>query len=148
MKVSTKGHYGVQAMLDLALRYGEGPISLKSIAERQALSEPYLEQLIATLRKAGLVKSMRGAQGGYVLAKEPQEIKIGDIIRVLEGPIAPVECVQGDNEQCGKYEVCVTKVVWQKVKTSIEEVLDSITLGDLCKEAKRIQLTNNYMYYI
>ncbi|GAB4260260.1 MAG: Rrf2 family transcriptional regulator [Thermincola ferriacetica] len=117
MKVSTKGHYGVLAMFDLAQHYGEGPVSLKSIAERQGLSEPYLEQLIAVLRKAGLVKSVRGAQGGYILAREPRDIKVGDIIRVLEGPIAPVECVsQDDPEHCLKFDFCVTKSVWEKVK--------------------------------
>lgn len=150
MKISTKGHYGVQAMFDLAQRNGEGPISLKSIAERQNLSEHYLEQLFATLRKAGLVKSVRGAQGGYTLAKEPEEIKVGDIIRVLEGPIAPVECVNlEDPEQCMKSESCVTRSVWAKVRDSIEDVLDSITLADMCKDAEKARMSKNfYMYYI
>ncbi|MFZ5641934.1 MAG: RrF2 family transcriptional regulator [Bacillota bacterium] len=150
MKVSTKGHYGVQAMFDLAQHYGEGPISLKSIAERQDLSEHYLEQLIAGLRKAGLVKSVRGAQGGYVLSREPEEIKVGDIVRVLEGPIAPVECVtENGPENCMKAEYCVTRNVWEKVRLSIEEVLDSITLADMCKDAEKAKMANNYfMYYI
>lgn len=150
MKISTKGHYGVQAMFDLAQHFGEGPISLKSVAERQGLSEHYLEQLIAVLRKAGLVKSVRGAQGGYILAREPAEIKVGDIIRVLEGPIAPVECVsQEDSDQCLKAEFCITRNVWEKVRISIEDVLDSITLADMCKDAEKAKMNKNYyMYYI
>lgn len=150
LKISTKGHYGVQAMFDLAQHYGQGPISLKSIAGRQDLSEHYLEQLIAVLRKAGLVKSVRGAQGGYILAREPADIKVGDIIRVLEGPIAPVECVnQEDPEQCLKAEFCITKNVWEKVKNSIEEVLDTISLADMCKDAEKAKMSRNfYMYYI
>lgn len=150
MKISTKGHYGVQAMFDLAQHYGEGPISLKSVAERQGLSEHYLEQLIAGLRKAGLVKSVRGAQGGYILSRDPAEIKVGDIVRVLEGPIAPVECVsEEDSEQCMKAEFCITKNVWEKVKDSIEEVLDSISLADMCKDAENAKMNKNfYMYYI
>lgn len=150
MKISTKGHYGVQAMFDLAQHFGEGPISLKSVAERQGLSEHYLEQLIAVLRKAGLVKSVRGAQGGYTLARQPDEIKVGDIIRVLEGPIAPVECVnEVDAEQCLKAESCITRSVWEKVRISIENVLDSISLADMCKDAEKAKMNKNYyMYYI
>ena len=149
MKISTKGHYGVQAMFDLAQRYGEGPVSLKSVADRQDLSEHYLEQLFASLRKAGLVKSVRGAQGGYTLARDPAEIKVGDIIRVLEGPIVPVECVSADPEQCMKAEFCITRSVWEKVRVSIEEVLDSITLADMCKDAEESRQNRNFsMYYI
>lgn len=149
MKISTKGHYGVQAMFDLAQRHGEGPVSLKSVADRQDLSEHYLEQLFAGLRKAGLVKSVRGAQGGYTLARDPAEIKVGDIIRVLEGPIVPVECVSADPEQCMKAEFCITRSVWEKVRVSIEEVLDSITLADMCKDAEESRQNRNFsMYYI
>lgn len=149
MKISTRGHYGVMAMLDLALHHGEGPIPLKSVAERQNLSEHYLEQLIAVLRKAGLVKSVRGAQGGYTLAREPHQIKIGEIIRVLEGPIAPVECVnEEDPECCLRADYCVTRNLWEKVKASIEEVLDNTTLEDLVREAEKARQAGGYMYYI
>ena len=149
MKVSTKGHYGVKAMFDLAQQHGTGPIPLKTVAERQELSEHYLEQLIASLRKAGLVKSVRGAQGGYILAREPKDIRVGDIIRVLEGPIAPVDCVNDeDPDLCSKADFCVTKNVWSKVKESIEDVLDSITLADMVKDAEKAKLAKNYMYYI
>lgn len=147
MKLSTKGHYGVKAMFDLALHYGEGPIPLKSVAERQDLSEHYLEQLIAGLRKAGLVKSVRGAQGGYTLAKEPSEIRVGDIIRVLEGPIAPVECVNlEDHDFCDRSDSCVTRGVWAKVRDSITDVLDGITLADMVQEAE--SANGSYMYHI
>lgn len=138
MRISTKGHYGVQAMFELAQHYGTGPVSLRAIAGRQEISEHYLEQLIAGLRKAGLVSSVRGAQGGYILARNPADIKVGDIVRVLEGPIAPVECVN-DNEtdHCLRSEFCITRGVWEKVKDSIEDVLDSISLADMCKEAEK-----------
>ncbi|MDW7673150.1 MAG: Rrf2 family transcriptional regulator [Bacillota bacterium] len=149
MKLSTKGEYGVRAMFDIAMRHGEGPISLKSIAERQDISEHYLEQLIAGLRKAGLVRSIRGAQGGYILAREPDEIKVGDIIRVLEGPIAPVDCVcEEEPEKCNRAESCVTRGIWAKLRDSISNVLDSITLADMCQEAAELKHKEANMFYI
>ena len=139
MKLSTKGRYGVTAMYDLAMHVGMGPISLKSVAERQEISEHYLEQLMGQLRKAGLVKSTRGAQGGYMLTKIPGEITVGDIVRVMEGPIAPVDCLLSDTPSCcQKAGRCVTRGVWRKVGESIAKVLDDITLADLCLEDKRI----------
>ena len=138
MRISTKGHYGLKAMFFLALHYGPDPIPLKNVAERQGLSENYLEQLIATLRKAGLVKSVRGAQGGYILARAPSEINVGDIIRVLEGPIAPLECVsEGVPSVCDQFDFCITRTVWEKVRDSIVEVLDSISLADMCRDAEK-----------
>lgn len=140
MKLSTKGRYGVAAMYDLALHYGQGPISLKSVAQRQEISEHYLEQLMGILRKAGFVKSIRGAQGGYSLTKHPSVISVGDIIRVMEGPIAPVDCLLDDSDQentyCAKAGLCVTRGVWAKVRDSINNVLNSISLADLCREEK------------
>ncbi|MGC7873673.1 RrF2 family transcriptional regulator [Desulfosporosinus sp. SYSU MS00001] len=150
MKLSTKGRYGVRAMFDLAQHMGEGPVSLKSISERQGISEHYLEQLIAGLRKAGLVKSVRGAQGGYLLGREPDKIKVGDIIRVLEGPIAPTECVsEEDPECCTKAEYCITRTIWERVRDSIAEVLDSITLETMLLDAQKLESERSlYMYYI
>ncbi|MHB1653409.1 MAG: RrF2 family transcriptional regulator [Desulfitobacteriaceae bacterium] len=150
MKLSTRGRYGVKAMFDLAMHTGEGPISLKSIAERQDISEHYLEQLFAGLRKSGLVKSVRGAQGGYILSREPSKVKIGDIIRVLEGPIAPVDCVaEEDPACCIKADYCVTRTIWEKVRDSISGVLDSITLEDMVRDAaNRENERKYYMYYI
>lgn len=139
MKISTKGRYGVSAMYDLALHQGQGPIALKSVAVRQGISEHYLEQLMATLRKAGYVQSIRGAQGGYILTKDPAEISVGDIIRIMEGPIAPVDCLLTgieNNQFCARAGKCVTRDVWAKVRDSINDVLDSITLADLCQDEK------------
>lgn len=150
MKLSSRGRYGVRAMFELALHYNGGSIPLRTVAEKQAISENYLEQLISSLRKAGLVKSTRGAQGGYMLAKEPEQITVGDIVRVLEGPIAPVECVGEDNcsDVCQKADECVSKMVWEKLRDKINEVLDETTLADMVQEAKKIKGQNSYMYYI
>lgn len=137
MKLSTKGRYGVTAMYDLAMHTSNTPISLKSIAERQGISENYLEKLMLQLRKAGLVVSVRGTQGGYLLSRKPMYITVGDIIRVTEGPIAPVDCLlseQYNNTYCDKADVCVTRNIWEKVASSISDVLDSITLADLCND--------------
>ncbi len=149
MKLSTKGRYGVKAMVELALAYGEGPIALNSIAEKQGISIHYLEQLFASLRKAGLVRSIRGAQGGYVLGDKPQKITVGDIIRTLEGPLAPADCVVEDNvNDCNKAELCVTRNLWVKIRDSINEVVDSITLQDMLDDYEKIHSNNSYMYYI
>lgn len=149
MKLSTKGRYGLTAMIDLALNYGDEPVALKSIAERQGISEPYLEQLIAGLRKAGLVKSIRGAQGGYMLSYPPDKITVGDVMRVLEGPLAPVDCViENEPIECAKADHCVTRIIWEKIRDSINQVVDSITLQDMVDEYNRINGERGYMYYI
>lgn len=136
MKLSTKGKYGVKALFELAMYEGAGPVSLKSIAERQGLSEHYLEQLAAPLRKAGLIMSVRGAQGGYVLSRPAAQITVGDVIRVLEGPIgfAEEEPVLGSDPAAG-----VVNGVWEKVTQQIIAVVDSITLADLVEQAKQAQ---------
>jgi Rrf2 family protein len=150
MKLSTKGRYGVMAMLDLALHNSEGQVPLKSIAERQEISENYLEQLFALLRKAGLVNSIRGAMGGYILAESTDKITVGSILRALEGSLAPVDCVVEDEPAlCSKSECCVTKVVWKKIRDSINEVVDSITLEDLAEEYRKNNNNQDvYMFYI
>ncbi len=138
MKLTTKGRYGIKAMIDLALQGSEEPVSLKSIAERQNLSENYLEQLFAVLKKSGLVKSVRGAQGGYLLAGNPADITIGSILRSLEGSLAPVDCVlEEDPVKCDKSDSCITKFVWEKIRDSVNSVVDSITLADLIAEYKK-----------
>jgi Rrf2 family cysteine metabolism transcriptional repressor len=137
MKVSTKGRYGLTVMTELAGNYGEGPMSLKSIADKHNLSGHYLEQLIAPLRNAGLVKSMRGAYGGYNLSREPKDITVGDVIRVLEGPIHLVDFDQGED--------LAHKELWIRIRDSIAEVLDSTTLLDL---ATSKQKDGEYMFYI
>jgi len=143
LRLSTRGHYGLKAMFDLAQHYGTEPIPLKSVAVRQNLSEHYLEQLIARLRKAGLVKSVRGAQGGYILAREPGKITVGEIIRALEGPIAPVDCVKEvEPKECNQADYCISRIVWTRVRDSIAEVLDSISLADMCRDAEKIHHQN------
>lgn len=140
LKVSTKGRYGLTIMMDLAANYGEGPVSLKKIAERHQLSEHYLEQLIAPLRNAGLVKSVRGAYGGYKLAKNPEEITAGEVIRVLEGPIILVD-VEEENDPA-------RMKLWKRIRDAIAEVLDSTTLSDLVQESSDKDEMDGYMFYI
>lgn len=139
LKISTKGRYGLTIMMELATKFGEGPISLKSIAERNQLSEHYLEQLVAPLRNAGLVKSIRGAYGGYILSKNPEEITSGDIIRILEGPISPVDFTEEDDP--------AKRDLWVRIRDSIASVLDSTTLADLISYAGENE-ADNYMFYI
>lgn len=138
MKISTKGRYGLTIMIELAKRFGEGPISLKTIAQTHDLSEHYLEQLISPLRNAGLVKSVRGAYGGYILVHEPANITSGDIISVLEGPISPVEGIE--DEEPAKREL------WIRIRDAVKEVLDSTTLEDLANHSDDDQAS--YMFYI
>lgn len=132
MRLSTKGRYGVLAMVELALRYGSGPVSIKEISERQNFSDSYLEQLFASLKTAGLVKSLRGARGGYFLSRNPEDIIVGEIIRALEGPIELAECVDGGgNMVCSKSPECVTRGLWKDISDSISQVIDNRTLQDL-----------------
>lgn len=126
-------------MFDLAINYGKGPVSLNIIAERQNISVNYLEQLIAPLRKNGFVKSVRGAQGGYFLASEPKDISVGDILKTLEGQLAPTSCVVTDNEECSQAEYCVTRIIWDKMKKSIDEVVDTTTLQDMIDDYERLR---------
>lgn len=139
MKISTKGRYGLTIMMELANRYGDGQISLKSIAQRHGLSEHYLEQLVAPLRNAGLVKSIRGAYGGYILSRPPEEITAGDVIRVLEGPISPVEFEEEEDP--------AKRDLWLRIRDSISEVLDSTTLQDLISYEDKGN-NDSYMFYI
>ncbi|RBP45533.1 RrF2 family transcriptional regulator [Garciella nitratireducens] len=149
MKLSTKGRYGVTAMFDLAVRYGQGPISIKEISDRQGISEPYLEQLFSSLRKSGLVTSIRGAQGGYILARHPKDITVGEVIRVLEGPIAPTDCVlEEDPVLCKKSDICVTREIWAEIRDSISKVIDNITLLDMVEKYKQKLSNDAYMFYI
>ncbi|MBO5198592.1 MAG: RrF2 family transcriptional regulator [Lachnospiraceae bacterium] len=138
MKLSTKGRYGLRAVVDLAMHADEEAVSLSSVAERQHISMSYLEQLIAKLKKAGIVSSVRGSQGGYVLAKTPEEISVGDILRALEGSLNPVDCaaITGEGESCGGSGSCVTKYVWQRITDSINDTVDSIRLSELIDRGK------------
>lgn len=129
MKLSTKGRYGVKAMADLAIHFGKAPVSIKSISGRQNISEYYLEQLFSVLRKADLIKSIRGSGGGYILGREPKEITVYEVLEILEGPIEISTCL--DNELCTNVESCATRAVWRKIKDSIDSVTKSITLQDI-----------------
>lgn len=143
MKVSTRGEYGVRAMVALARHYGDGPLSIAAVARESSVPASYLEQLIGPLRKAGLVESRRGAQGGYLLARSPATIRVGDVYRVMEGPVAPMECVSEDpaDQTCPLIDGCQTRPVWIRVRDSIIDAIDSITLQDLVDEADVRPLT-------
>lgn len=149
MKISTQGRYGLRALVDLAVNDNKGAIPLREISKREDISERYLEQLFAKLRKAGLVRSIRGAHGGYKLNKSPEDITVGDIIRVLEGNIVPVKCGNND-ERCERLNQCVVHEVWEELTEKINEVVDSHTLAELKEKAikKRRQNNETYMYYI
>lgn len=135
MRLSAKGEYGVRAMVYLALNYHEGPVPLSKIALGENISKNFLEQIFATLRRDGLIKSTRGMKGGYALAHLPKKIYVGDIIRALEGPITPVDCLSedGDREKCrcNRAEDCLSRNVWEKLRDHINEVLDNISLQDM-----------------
>jgi Rrf2 family transcriptional regulator, cysteine metabolism repressor len=139
MKISTKGRYGLMAMIDLAIHYSEGQVTLSSIAQRQEISESYLEQLLNTLKKAGLANSTRGHQGGYVLAKDPAEITLFSIVEVLEGTLSPIHCIdKGQILECNRKDVCASKCVWEKVRNSICNALETITLKELADQQKKL----------
>jgi Rrf2 family protein len=130
MKLSTRGRYGVRAMLELALNNGKGPVPLRDLALRQEISAKYLEQLLIPLKGAGLVKSVRGARGGYMLAMEPAKISLYDIVRSLEGPLAPVECVQ-DATFCERVGGCTVHLVWGEMGRLLVEFLSNMSLAEM-----------------
>ncbi|MBA7503386.1 HTH-type transcriptional regulator CymR [subsurface metagenome] len=140
MKLSAKGRYGTRALLDLALHWGEGLVPLKDVARRQEIPLPYLEHLIAPLIAAGIIKSTRGPRGGVSLLKHPEEIKLSEVIQLLEGSIAPVECVDNPKSYpCS--DLCVTRDIWGEVKKAIDGVLESTTLQDLVERQTRKEAT-------
>jgi Rrf2 family transcriptional regulator, cysteine metabolism repressor len=135
MKLSTKGKYGVRAVFEIARHYGKGPITIKEIAERQGISFSYLEQILHKLGKSGMIESVRGPAGGYLLARKPAELTIGDIVRTLEGPIALSHCLEpGESEECSQTDACVARMVGAQVGAKIEEALDSISFDDLLRQ--------------
>lgn len=140
MKISTKGRYAVRVMLDLALHDTGECIKVKEIAGRQGISEKYLEQIISVLNKAGYVKSMRGAQGGYRIAKAPEEYTVGMILRLTEGSLAPVACLEEGSAECERCDTCETVEVWKELYEAIDRVVDNVTLADLAeRRRKRIE---------
>ena len=139
MKLSTKGRYGLRAMIDLAQYSEHEAVSISSIAQRQSISESYLEQLVAKLRKAGLVQGIRGAQGGYRLARPSNQVSVGDVLRALEGNLEAVECSADTDEGCQGSDLCVTKYVWQRINESIARTVDEMMLEQLVEESRKAQ---------
>jgi len=147
MKLSTKGRYGLRAILDIAV-YGEKEtVAISAIAERQEISISYLEQLIAKLKKSGIVNSVRGAQGGYLLAKKPEDISVGDILRALEGDLNPVDCSEiiGSGSTCTGSDLCVTKYVWMRISDSINNTVDTMMLSELLEESKKVRFEHGIL---
>ncbi|MBE5870722.1 MAG: Rrf2 family transcriptional regulator [Lachnospiraceae bacterium] len=131
MKISTKGRYALRMMLDIAQHSEEKPVSVKEIAARQEVSDKYLEQIISLLNGAGYVRSIRGPQGGYLLRKKPEEYTVGMILRLTEGTLSPVPCVEEDAIPCDREAGCVTVKLWRKLNNAISDVVDHVTLADL-----------------
>lgn len=137
MKISTKGRYATRIMLDLAWNDTGECIKLKDIASRQGISEKYLEQIISILHKGGYVRSVRGAQGGYRLAKDPKDCTVGMILRLTEGSMAPVACLEGGTEECERCDTCETLDVWKELYNAINKVIDGVTIADLMDRKKK-----------
>ena len=148
MRISARTEYGLRAMIELANRYGQGPTGVKEVAASQAMPEKFLEQLISTLRRSGLVISHRGAQGGFVLARPPGEINVFQIMEALEGPLRPVACIGDSESPCAKNASCATQDLWRKAKESLEGVFRSTTLEQLRREQKTYDDAQQLMYYI
>jgi Rrf2 family protein len=147
MKLSTRTRYGARALLELALRRGEGPVFLKDIAKSQQISLPYLEHLVTPLISGGIIRSTKGPKGGVALAKKPGDIKMSEITRLLEGSLAPVECVDNP-DVCERSAQCVTRDLWGEVKKAMDNVLESTTLQDLVDRQKKKGVPGSTMYYI
>lgn len=131
MKISTRGRYAIRLMVDIAIHDSTSPVRIKDIAARQELSEKYLEQIISILNKAGFVKSIRGPQGGYRLTKKPEEYTVGMILRLTEGSLSPVSCLDDEVNECIRKDDCITLLLWEKLYDAIKSVVDHVTLEDL-----------------
>ncbi|MGN1481257.1 RrF2 family transcriptional regulator [Porcipelethomonas sp.] len=142
MKISTKGRYALRMLLDLATHQSDGFIALKDIAQRQEISKKYLEQIVPMLNKSGLLKTNRGYQGGYMLAKSPSEYTVGEILRVTEGSLAPVSCLDQVPNECPRAAKCPTLFVWEGLHNAITEYLDNITLEDIIEHKSDISGDN------
>ena len=137
MRISTKGDYATRALQDLALHYDKGPVPIEAIARRQALPVRYLEQLLLNLKRAGFLGSKRGVNGGYYLAKAPREITLGQILRVVDGPIVPIFCVDDPpREHCDQEQGCVLRDVWSNVREAVSAIVDHTTLEDICERIR------------
>jgi Rrf2 family protein len=143
MKISTKGRYALRLMLDLAIHDTGEPVRIKDIAARQEISDKYLEQIISSLNKAGYVKSIRGPQGGYRLTKNPEQYTVGMILRLTEGSLAPVACLDDEVNSCTRQDTCATLRLWKMVNDSVSSVVDKVTLADLVEWQN--EMNNNYV---
>lgn len=149
IKISTKGKYGLEAILDLAIHASEGPVNLKSIAERQGISDKYLEQLFIKLKHNEIVEGIRGAQGGYILKKEAEDLTVKNVLDVLEGPLALVPCIlENQKKVCSEYEGCVTKIVWKRIMDELNSVASTITIADLIACYRNLNTGQEIEYYI
>ena len=143
MKISTKGRYALRLMMDLAMNNTGEPVRIKDIAARQEISDKYLEQIISTLNKAGYVKSIRGPQGGYRLTKAPEQYTVGMILRLTEGSLAPVSCLEDEVNTCPRQDGCATLRLWQMLNTAISDIVDKVTLADIVEWQE--QIADNYV---
>lgn len=155
MRITTTSRYGVRALFDVAYHGGGQPTQIKDISRRQKISQRYLEQIFNKLLKAGLLKSRRGPRGGYMLAKDPSEISVGDIVRAAQGPIVPVRCLAEDypkKKGCDIYPGCITRHVWKETQRLLSDYYDSVSISDLCLLARKHgvsrDLDHKYMYFI
>ena len=142
MKISTKGRYALRMLIDLASNHEDGYISLKDIAERQDISKKYLEQIVPMLNKSGILRTNRGNKGGYMLAKAPNELTVGDVLRATEGNIAPMSCLEYEPNTCPRCQDCATLYIWEGLYKAVNEYLDSITIQDIIDRA--INLNGDY----
>jgi len=133
LKISTRGRYALRLMIDIGMNDNDNPVRIKDIAQRQEISEKYLEQIVSVLNKAGYVRSSRGPQGGYRLARAPKDYTVGDILTLIEGSLAPVACLDTPVNECPREAFCPTLILWKKIDDAVHGVVDSITLEDLLK---------------
>lgn len=143
LRLTTKGEYGVRAMLEIAKHYNSGPLTIREISESQDVSVAYLEQILNKLRRAGLIQSLKGPGGGYVLVKRPREVSVGKILKTLEGPFAVTACLVPNTRECNRSEGCVARLMWKSLSEKIENFLESITLQDLILKEKQLKCLNS-----
>ncbi len=146
MRLSTKGRYGLKALLELSINYGEGPVLMGTIAKKQNISRKYLHAILTSLKSAGIVRSVRGAGGGYVLGRDPSTIHLDEVLRVLEGSMCLIDCVE-NNQICPVSDSCIAREVWSELSQSIQEYLANLSLDDLARRVRDREV-GQMMYYI
>ncbi len=151
MKISTKGRYGLEALMDIAIFSAGDSVSLKTISSRRDISQKYLEHIFIALKKNKIVESTRGGQGGYKITRPLDEVTVGEVLRALEGSLSPVKCIESSNPNCKDYDKCISKDVWMSIKNALDETVDNITLKDLVEKYNDLNeknLHNNIEYFI